>query len=94
MIQCRDGSRLVLETLGELRLCETLMATMPIEPCVPRFVHLSHAARADLSENFIWPEFVPVESGMWEIQLSLPDQDTDRGAFGASGSWSAWRHRE
>ena len=64
VVQAGDGLRLTLEPLLEIGvggdvLGEDLDGDGSIEPRVPRFVHLSHAAGPDGGHDLVRPELRP-----------------------------------
>ena len=61
VVEGRDGARFPIETIAELRvtserLGENLDRDDAIEPRIPRFVDLTHPARADGDEDFVGTE--------------------------------------
>ena len=59
MIQCGHGARFVLETTGELRLRERLIATIRFRGVSRNFADYSHPACADLREDLVGSQTSP-----------------------------------
>ena len=57
---------------------ETLIATSRFKRGISGTIHLSHPARADGREDFIWTEFVACRKRHLSIELSLADHRADR----------------